>query len=103
MQAMVLVVNVKLMVSTHTHTCLSFFWQIGSITSFYLVFMFESLVPLNSSELFGTMSKLTLFATNYFLLFFFFAGFILTDIVMEALDRMLRSKWEEEDRIKAEE
>jgi len=103
MQAMVILVTVKLMVSTHTHTHWSLFWQLGSVTSFYLFFTFESLVPLQSSELYGTMSKLTTFITNYFLLFFFFAGFILTDLVVEALDRMIREKWEEDDLLLAKE
>ena len=46
-QAIVLLVNVKVFLATDNHTAWSLFWQIGSVAWFYVFFIVENYIDLN--------------------------------------------------------
>lgn len=59
-QAIVVIVNVKIFISTTTHTIYSVLWQIGSIAIFYVAFYVMNKFPVewgltNLTGMFGVM------------------------------------------------
>mmetsp|Transcript_11553 Transcript_11553/g.17429 ORF Transcript_11553/g.17429 Transcript_11553/m.17429 type:complete len:110 (+) Transcript_11553:3332-3661(+) len=90
-QAIVVLVNVKIFISTHTHTWLSFFWIMISILSFYILFAILNFVDI--SDLRGVMGIMMSFITNYILLFLYFSGFILVDMGLTFMNNMLEQRY----------
>jgi len=89
-QAIVILVTVKIFISTSTHTFLSLLFQFLSILSFYLIFALlsyiESLYNVDSYNLAGMFPILLSWITTWFLLYFFMVGFILVDYGMMFID-----------------
>lgn len=83
-QTIVILVTVKIIISTSTHTVWSWAIQLASIGNFYAQFAAESYF--HGLELSGMMPQLMHFTTQYFLLFFFMIGFILVDYGMQIFD-----------------
>ena len=83
-QTIVIMVTLKIIVSTNTHTIWSWLIQSISVGFFYAQFAVESI--LHGMDLSGVMPQLMKFSTQYFLLFFFMIGFILVDYGMQILD-----------------
>jgi hypothetical protein len=96
-QAMCILANIKIFLSTHTHTWFSLLWQFGSIMWFYVLFFAQSNYIEFGSELFGMMPKLLGFYLNYCLLLLIVGGFILVDMGMNIVDSLIMEKIEEED------
>lgn len=92
-QAIVVLVTVKLIISSHTHTKLSWFLQLGSVGFFYLQFYCESIIKgMDLAGMFGVMLS---FISQYFLMFLFMTGFILVDYGMQFLDLQVQNVLEQ--------
>ena len=89
MQALIMVVNFKLISSSFNHTFGSLFWQLGSIISFYLMFIILSRFEYFDSPLFGVFNILMHYRTYYLLLFIFVVGYVLVDSVCEGINHLL--------------
>ena len=89
MQAIVVLVTVKIFVSTSSHTYWSVFFQIGSVTCFYIWIILSNFVPISLSELLGVGSTLLPFISNYLLLFITVIAYILIDVGMWHLDQQV--------------
>jgi phospholipid-transporting ATPase len=74
--AIVVLVNVKIFISTNTHTWLSVFWQVGSIAWYFVLYI---ILDFAESELRGFLGVFLTFIPNYIILFLFTSGFILVD------------------------
>jgi len=93
-------VNVKIFISTHTHTFWSVTWILISILSFYGFFFFLDNDYSSNSILIGIWESLMSFITNYILLFLFYSGFILVDLGMTYLNNLLENKMYEHETLK---
>lgn len=89
MQVMVLLVNLKIITSTSTHTCWSVFFQLGSVLSFYAMFSVLSLPQLKNydDELIGSFQVLMSVPTTYLLIAMMAVGFVFIDLGQEFLDK----------------
>lgn len=85
-QAIVILVTVKITISTNTHTWFSLACYTFGIVTFFLMFAIESAWNKLGSELFGMINVMFVFNTQYYLLFFIMVGFILVDYGMEFID-----------------
>ena len=86
-EAIVFLVNIKIMFQTFKYTFFSFFWQIGSILNFFIIFAI--LNSLEDTSLFSMMPKLFSFRNSYFLLFFVVCSYILIEFGISVLDDLL--------------
>jgi hypothetical protein len=89
-------VNVKIFISTHTHTFWSVFWQLGSIILFYCAFLALDLIP--NSGLQGVLDVLLSYVTNYVILFLFMSGFILVDLGLNYINDVIQDQLEMKER-----
>mmetsp|Transcript_825 Transcript_825/g.1481 ORF Transcript_825/g.1481 Transcript_825/m.1481 type:complete len:371 (+) Transcript_825:889-2001(+) len=76
--SIVVLVNVKIFISTHTHTYLSVFWQVGSVMWFFVILLVLNMTP--SSDLRGIMGVLLGYFNVYIIMFLYMSGFILVDL-----------------------
>lgn len=83
----VVVVNVKILMSTHLYTFWSFFFSLGSIGVCVLVWYLLNLWV--ADQLYGTFEHLFLFTSFYFGLFFISCGIIMVDIGLNWVQRAL--------------
>lgn len=83
----VLVVNVKILMSTHLYTFWSFFFSIGStLLAFLAWFLLNLYLP---DQVFGTFVHLWQFSSFYFGLFFIASGIIMVDIGLNWAQRAI--------------
>ena len=84
-----ILVNVKIFVSTSSHTGWSVFWQIGSIALFYCAVAYLSYFEISfmETELLGVFRRLIMYLTNYLLLFLTVVAFIFVDVGMWYIDQ----------------
>ena len=87
-QAIVLLVNVKVFLATNYHTAWSLFWQIGSVAWFYVFFIVENYQDQNDLQ--GMFFLQMSFITTYVLLLLFLAGFSLLDQLTTHLDNYVQ-------------
>jgi len=92
-QAIVVLVNIKIFLQSNTMSCLSLFWQFGSIGLFYLFFFFFSIHP--KLDLFSLMPILFSFENQYVLLFFFTTSYSLIEYGMSILEKNISNSIEE--------
>lgn len=83
-EAIVVLVNIKLLIQTYTHTIGSIIIQMGCIGVFYLSFFLLNLWP--SSGIYKLMPVLFSFTNQFALLFFFITGYILIEYGLNILD-----------------
>ena len=101
MHAMVILVNFKIITSTYQHDFGSVFWQLGSVSMFYIAFFtFSRWEWFVTEELFGIFRLLMTYITNYFLLVLFFIGYVLVDAGVEGINRLIESRQEQEEKEK---
>ena len=74
----VLVVNAKILMSTHLYTFWAFFFSIGSTMLAVLAWYLLNLVSYD--QLFGTFAHIWIFSSFYFGLAFMASGIIMVDI-----------------------
>ena len=72
-QAIVVRVNLRLMIATNQHSCVSLFWQIGSLVFFYLVLWLLS--SIRRLDTFGAMGLLVNLVPGWTLLVLVTLGF----------------------------
>ena len=89
-QAIVWLVNVKIIVLSHTHSLLSLFWQLGSIYMFYLMYWYLSNYN-TTSDLYETIWLLLSFQTQYILLFLFATAYILIEYGIVQFERQIEA------------
>ena len=87
-QAIVWLVNVKLFVLTHTHSCLSVFWQLGSVAAFYIVYACLSAYSA-TDDLYQTLGVLFSFRTQYILLALFATAYILIELGQQRFEKQI--------------
>ena len=80
-QAIVVIVNIKIMIATNTYSFLSFFWQFGSILLFYISFFVLQLQSFQQ-DIQGMYSLLYSMVSQWFLLFFFTLAYVLVEYIM---------------------
>jgi len=83
-EAIVVLVNIKLLIQTYTHTIGSIIIQLGCIGVFYLSFFLLNLW--DKSGIYRLMPVLFSFTNQFVLLFFFITGYILIEYGMNILD-----------------
>jgi len=80
-QAIIVIVNIKIMIATNTYSFLSFFWQFGSILLFYISFFVLQLQSFQQ-DIQGMYSLLYSMVSQWFLLFFFTLAYVLVEYIM---------------------
>ena len=96
-QTIVVLVNIKILVQSNTHTWLSWFWQLGSIANFYVAFASFSYSEFNPN-LRDLMPLLLDFVSQYILLFFCVCSYILIEQGSKILEQEINDiieKYEE--------
>ena len=88
--AIVVLVNVKIFISTNTHTFLSLFWQIGSVSWFFAFFFILDFW--DGADLQGFLGVFLGFITNYVILFLFMSGFVLVDLGVQYVNDEIQSQ-----------
>lgn len=90
-ETIVILVNVKIFISTNTHTAWSLFWQLGSIGWFFVIFGIETNLhdPAYDIPISGMFMIIMRYVTMYILLFFFVCGFIMVDVGMQMVDNYI--------------
>ena len=83
-ETVVVLVNVKLLIQTYTHTIGSVVINLGTIGVFYLAFFILNLIP--NSGVYKLMPVLFSFTNQFALLFFFVVGYILIEYGLNILD-----------------
>jgi len=96
-QAICILVSIKLLVSTNNHSIASFASVASSIALFYIQFYIESTVPRFDFDLMGMFPILMNFDTQYIILIVIVFGFVLVDIGTTYFDNQLMTKMEEID------
>lgn len=89
-----MLVTVKILISTSSHTCLSVFFQLGCIIAFYAYIIVFSIYPFQLSELLGVGRPLLLFITNYLLLFITVIAFSFIDVGMWHIDQQIQMAYD---------
>jgi hypothetical protein len=92
-QAIVILVTVKLFISTNTHTWYGFACYLSGVSWYFVLFLIES--NIKALPLSGLMPMLYNFVTQYTLLFFIITGFILVDYGMQFVDIQVQQVLEE--------
>lgn len=87
-EAIVFLVNIKIMFQTYKYTFYSFFWQIGSILNFFIIFTI--LNYMESGSLYQMMPKLFSFKNSYFLLFFIVSSYVLVEFGISVVDDLIQ-------------
>ena len=85
-EAIVVLVNVKLMIQTYTHSIGSIIVQLGTVGVFYLSFFLLNLWNDPDIGLYKLMPVLFSFTNQFTLLFFFMVGYILIEYGLNILD-----------------
>lgn len=74
----VVVVNIKVLISSFQYTAWMLFWIVGSVLLYYVFLMLFSFA-IQASDLYGIQQEQFFMAQNYFLLFFFTFCYIIID------------------------
>lgn len=101
-QAVVVIVNVKLMIATNTHSLLTVSLQLLSIALFYLAYFILNLPALGQSDLSGTLRMLLTMGTNWILLFFFTLSYCCLEYIFRIMYDNLHNVYEYEKKVEAE-
>lgn len=91
----VVVVNVKILMSTHLYTFWSFFFSIGSTLIAVLVWYLLNLWP--ADQLFGTFTHIWDFSSFYFGTVFIASGIIMVDIGLNWAERAINKLVQEQE------
>lgn len=94
MQATIVLVTVKIFVSTSSHTGWSIFFQLGCIVAFYVYLIIFTYVPASLSQILGVGRALLYFIENYLLLFITVIAFSIVDVGMWHIDQQLQIAYE---------
>lgn len=85
--AVVVVVNVKILASTNTHTVWSFLWIILSIVSFFVALMIMSVFTL--LDLYATLGRMVSNSHFYLGIFLLSSAIILIDVAFHRTRRLI--------------
>ena len=94
MQTIIVLVNVKLFISTSSHTSWSVILQLGCIVAFYAYLYVFTYIPFDISKIVGVGRALLLFVENYLLLFITVIAFSFIDVGMWHLDQQVQLAYE---------
>ena len=85
--SIVILVNTKIFISTHTHTFWSVLWQVGSVGWYFAIFLALNYTP--ASDLRGVLGIVVGYSNNYIILFLFMSGFILVDSGLQWINEVI--------------
>lgn len=97
MQAIVVLVTVKMFISTTSHTFWSIFFQVACLVFFYAYVLVFSFVPspFGLSEMLGVGTPLLGHLTNYLLLFITVVAFSFIDVGMWHIDQQVQLAYDQ--------
>lgn len=94
-EAIVFLVNIKIMFQTFKYTFFSFFWQIGSIINFFIGFAI--LNSMKTTSIYDMMPKLFSFRNSYLLLFFIVSSYVLIEFGISVVDDLIQDHLDQQE------